>query len=107
MKKEDVIVNSVSSSDPRLRLQKAGLDTNVGKAKDASGPAGTAAPGAVDGVELSKTAQAMPSSGIDVGPPFDLELVTRIKKEIAEGRYPIDLEAITDSLFDSYRDLVS
>lgn len=101
------MVNSVSSSDPRLRLQKAGLESNTSTAKGATAPSAPQAASSVDGVELSKTAQAMPSANAEVGPPFDLELVTRIKKEIAEGRYPIDLEAITDSLFDSYRDLVS
>ena len=48
----------------------------------------------------------MPSA-IEAGPPFDLELVSRTKEQIAEGRYPIDLEAITVCLFDSYRDLMS
>lgn len=100
------MVNSVSSSDLKARLQKASQDQGVAKA-NVDAPKGVAAPAAAaDGVELSKAAQAMPG-GMDVGPPFDLELVSKIKKEIAEGRYPIDLEAITDSLFESYRDLMS
>jgi len=49
----------------------------------------------------------MPSSSNDVGPPFDLEIVSKIKKEIAEGKYPIDLEAITESLYEAYVDLIS
>jgi len=53
------MVNSVSSSDPRLRLQKAGLDTNVAKPKDATAPAAAASATSVDSVDLSKTAQAM------------------------------------------------
>jgi len=101
------MVNSVSSSDPRLRLQKAGLDTKVAKPKDATAPAAAAAATSVDSVDFSKTAQAMPSSSNDVGPPFDLEIVSKIKKEIAEGKYPIDLEAITESLYEAYVDLIS
>lgn len=100
------MVNSVSSSDPRVRLQKAGLDANSGKTKDVAAPAAATSAAAVDGVELSKAAQAMPG-GIEAGPPFDLELVSRIKEKIAEGNYPNDVDAITDSLFDSYRDLMS
>lgn len=100
------MVNSVSSSDPRARLQKTALENNQAKPADTPGVAGTAPAPSADGVELSKAAQAMPSA-IEARPPFDLELVSRIKEEIAEGRYPIDLEAITDSLFDSYRDLMS
>lgn len=101
------MVNSVSSSDLKARLQKASQDPGAAKA-NVETPKGVGAPAAAaaDGVELSKAAQAMPG-GIDVGPPFDLELVSKIKKEIAEGRYPVDLEAITDSLFESYRDLMS
>lgn len=100
------MVNSVSSSDLKARLQKASQDVG-GPKVTAEGTAKVAAPtSATDGVELSKAAQALPG-GIDVGPPFDLELVSKIKKEIAEGRYPIDLESITDSLFESYRDLMS
>lgn len=100
------MVNSVSSSDPRARLQKAALETNQAKPADTPGVAGIAPAPSADGVELSKAAQAMPSA-TEAGPPFDLELVSRIKEQIAEGRYPIDLEAITDSLFNSYRDLMS
>jgi len=37
---------------------------------------------ATNGVELSKAAQAMPGA-IEAGPPFDLELVSRIKEKIA------------------------
>ncbi len=100
------MVNSVSSTDPRARLQKISSDQtgpNPGKTGQVQGAAPAAS---VDQVELSQAAQALPG-GKEVGPPFDLEIVSRIKEQIAEGRYPIDLEAITESLFDSYQDLMS
>lgn len=39
------------------------------------------------------------------GPPFDLETVARIKEAIAEGRYPIDTKAISESLFSGLSDM--
>ncbi|MEC8628650.1 MAG: flagellar biosynthesis anti-sigma factor FlgM [Pseudomonadota bacterium] len=103
------MVDSVSNPGNRVRLHKVGTDaTNTaGKGAQGSGNvAGTSPTTATDDVSLSQAAQTLPS-GLDVGPPFDLELVSRIKKEIAEGRYPIDYERITDSLFESYRDIVN
>ncbi|MCE6952962.1 flagellar biosynthesis anti-sigma factor FlgM [Cereibacter sphaeroides] len=57
-----------------------------------------------DTVELSATALAMPEE-LRSGPPVDLQLVQKIKDAIADGKYPIDLERITDALFSDYLDL--
>jgi negative regulator of flagellin synthesis FlgM len=43
----------------------------------------------------------MPAA-LKAGPPIDIETVTRIREAIAENRYPIDLNAITESLFQSF-----
>jgi negative regulator of flagellin synthesis FlgM len=40
-------------------------------------------------------------------PPVDTESVTRIKKAIAAGKYPVDVDRISDALMDAYRDLKS
>jgi len=40
-------------------------------------------------------------------PPVDTEAVARIKNAIAQGKYPIDVDQITDALMDAYRDLKS
>ncbi|OUD10993.1 hypothetical protein BVC71_01440 [Marivivens niveibacter] len=40
-------------------------------------------------------------------PPIELALVTKLQEQIANGDYPIDLDAITDSLFESYLELNS
>ena len=59
-----------------------------------------------DRVILSAEARGMPAE-LKAGPPMDIEIVRKIKEQIAEGKYPIDLEAITDSLFQSYRELAN
>ena len=38
-------------------------------------------------------------------PPIDSEAVSRIKSAIASGKYPVDVERITDALMDAYREL--
>ena len=40
-------------------------------------------------------------------PPIDTEAVARIKNAIADGKYPIDIDAISDALMDAYRDMKS
>jgi len=40
-------------------------------------------------------------------PPVNTEAVNRIKDAIAKGKYPIDVDQITDALMDAYRDLKS
>ena len=40
-------------------------------------------------------------------PPIDVEAVAKIKDAIANGKYPVDLDKISDMLMDAYRDLKS
>ena len=35
-------------------------------------------------------------------PPIDMAIVNEIKVKVEEGRYPIDLDVITDKLIDSF-----
>ena len=40
-------------------------------------------------------------------PPIDVETVSIIKDAIANGDYPIDLDAVADMLLDAYKDMKS
>jgi negative regulator of flagellin synthesis FlgM len=42
---------------------------------------------------------------LKAGPPFDTAAVNNIKNKLAEGRYPVDVDKITDSLFQGYKEL--
>ncbi|NIY70908.1 flagellar biosynthesis anti-sigma factor FlgM [Marivivens donghaensis] len=87
-----------TADDAAARLQKAKGGPTVGQ------PAAPAAP-AGENVEISApVAQPMPAE-LKSGPPVEMELVTRIQEAIANGSYPIDLEKITESLFQSYLEL--
>ncbi|MFY0682367.1 MAG: flagellar biosynthesis anti-sigma factor FlgM [Thalassovita sp.] len=57
-----------------------------------------------DAVSLSATASSMPSE-LKAGPPFDTEMVNKIKDQLSEGNYPVNVEKITDSLFQGYLEL--
>lgn len=60
-----------------------------------------------DGVSLSEAASTQMGAQLaEKGPPFDLETVAKIKEAIAEGRYPIDTQAIAESLFSGYADML-
>lgn len=37
------------------------------------------------------------------GPPFDTEKVSRIKEAVAQGTYPINREALSDKMFQSFQ----
>ncbi|WP_435256734.1 flagellar biosynthesis anti-sigma factor FlgM [Thioclava sp. FR2] len=56
---------------------------------------------AMDNVMISSAATSLPDE-LKAGPPIDNVSVNRIRQAIAENRYPIDLRAITDSLFQSF-----
>ncbi len=43
-------------------------------------------------------------SALAVSPPVNLELVTEIRNKVEQGRYPIDLDAISAKLFENIQD---
>jgi negative regulator of flagellin synthesis FlgM len=100
------MVDPITASG-RPRIARPGEEMGpalAGVAQAAPGQ-GTASKSASDVVSLSQTAQSLPPELSESGPPMDLEIVKRIKEAIAEGKYPIDLEAITDSLFQDFLEL--
>jgi negative regulator of flagellin synthesis FlgM len=98
------------SIPPRLRLSETGTEARPGTSPEtvSAGSASSvqAPPPAADAATLSETsALQMGETLAAKGPPFDLETVARIKEAIAEGRYPIDTKAISESLFAGLSDL--
>lgn len=103
------MVEPISTSPARPRISRPGED--IGLPAKAAGMTDAKAPSAVlpaggDSVSLSAAARALPAGLKEAGPPMDLESVKRIKDAIAEGKYPIDLEKITESLFRDYLELM-
>ena len=40
-------------------------------------------------------------------PPIDVDSVSKIKEAIANGEYPINLDAVADMLLDAYKEMKS
>ena len=41
------------------------------------------------------------------GPPVDRSLVNEIKTKVEQGRYPIDLDIVTEKMFESFKEAES
>jgi flagellar biosynthesis anti-sigma factor FlgM len=50
-------------------------------------------------LSLSEKVSSLASS-----PPINMELVNEIREKVEQGRYPIDLDAISSKLFESIQD---
>lgn len=72
------------------------------KRKALEAPAAQQAAGSSDVSILSSKAQVREMAE---KPPLDIEAVGRIKEAIANGTYPIDLDRISNKLFENYLEM--
>lgn len=99
------MVESVKNTVNRIEVQR-GQDRKASAASSNAAAPKPAAPG-VDAAEVSKAAAPQMVAMLADKPPVDTVAVERIKAAIKQGRYPIDLDSISDALMDAYRDLKS
>ncbi len=97
------MVNSIKNIVNRVEVQKS---------RDLDNKAGSSIPNtakiehaARDTVKVSEAASPQLVSQLSANPPIDTEAVSRIKNAIAQGKYPVDVDLISDALMDAYRDL--
>ncbi len=97
------MVNSIKNIVNRVEAQKPrDLESKVvpGASKsDKTAPVGA------DSVKVSEAASSQLMAKISQNPPINSEAVSRIKDAIAEGKYPVDIDQISDALMDAYREL--
>ena len=62
---------------------------------------------AVDTVDLSGSLPTATLADFTKKAPIDVESVSKIKEAIANGEYPIDLDAVADMLLDAYKEMKS
>lgn len=101
------MVEPVSHAAGKARIQRSNLDVATPTANSASklsGASTLAGAGASETLSISAAARGLPAE-LKAGPPVDIETVTRIKEAISENRYPIDVQAITESLFQSFLEI--
>ena len=113
------MVDSVSSFGGKIRTGAtasaqsvaAGQGANsaaVAAATQLSRPAGAKNATASGGDVLSLSAQALDlPAELKMGPPLDTAQVSKIKSAIAEGNYPINLDAIKDAMFQAWNETIN
>lgn len=77
--------NKKSSEVSKVDHSKAGIDSNFGK--------------------VSQFISKERVKDMAKEPPIDKQTTSRIKAAIANGDYPIDLDKLTDALFDAYKEM--
>jgi negative regulator of flagellin synthesis FlgM len=112
------MVDSVSSFGGKIRTGAtaatagvaAGAGANgatVAAASQLSRPAGAkSAKSGGDVLSLSANALELPAE-LKLGPPIDTAQVSKIKQAIAEGKYPVNLDAIKDALFEAWHETIN
>lgn len=94
----DIIKTLVQQS-----LSQTSLDARAqAKRKTIDAPVTQQVSGSSDVSILSSKAQV---KDMAEKPPLDIEAVGRIKEAIANGTYPIDLDQISDKLFENYLEM--
>ena len=91
------VPRSSTSSSPSV----GGSNSAVSSPKSGVNSAG------VDSVDISRSIPVTTLADFTKKPPIDTEVVSRIKDAIAQGNYPVDLDAVADMLLDAYRDMKS
>mgnify|MGYP000615883136 CR=1 FL=1 len=74
----------------------------VAKRKTIDAPAAQQASGSSD---VSILSSKMRAKDMAETPPLDIEAVGRIKEAISKGTYPIDLDQISNKLFENYLEM--
>ena len=103
------MVDSVKSAISRIEAPKA-RKVDSPSAQNAQGSKTAQAQSAAavsDSVQLKSAEIAATAKEMASAAPVDMENVNRIKSAIKEGRYPIDIDKISDALMDAYRELKS
>jgi len=94
---KSVVANRVNTpANKQAQALKSELSAAVGASKSS-----------IDSIDVKADSVKLAVAGMASNPPIDVEAVARIKDAIANGKYPVDLDKISDMLMDAYRDLKS
>ena len=101
------MVDSVKHSMNRIDIQR----TRINEVNEKFGTNKSAmvkeAPADNTSIDSSKLEMSDKVAQLAKQPPIDSEAVARIKNAIADGKYPIDIDAVSNALMDAYRDMKS
>ena len=94
------MVDAIKTTVNRLETTKG--RPAEGRPAQNAGSAAVSAPLA-DTVKVSEAASTKSHQQLAEAPPIDSEAVRRIKDAIAQGKYPVDVDLISEALMDAYR----
>jgi negative regulator of flagellin synthesis FlgM len=100
MYQEDVMVDSIKHN-LRQMVAPAPQDAKGASARTSVASSG-ATPNAPQASVDSQLSVKASVASLASSPPIDMEAVTRIKQAIADGKYPLNLELISERLMESY-----
>ena len=103
------MVDSVKNAISRIetpKARKADIPSDRG-AKGQSQHSLEAAASVSDSVQLKSAEISSSVREMAAAAPVDMKNVDRIKSAIKEGKYPIDIDKISDALMDAYREMKS
>ena len=91
------ILNNIQKNDLK-GAKKPGIDNNVSHSSDAS----ELGSNVVDIKETKALVSKMAENA-----PVDVDKVAKIKEAISSGKYPLDLDKLSDALMQAYREMKS
>ena len=101
------MVDSVKNAISRIetpKVRKSDIPSDKGtKGSNSAQPQAAAS----ESVQLKSAEIASSVKEMAAAAPVDMKNVNRIKSAIKEGKYPIDIDKISDALMDAYRELKS
>ena len=96
----DSVRNSPNSGGLTVHDQKKS-NASSGQANQLPGNGNAQADKSSVSVDLTLSEKVSSLAG---SPPINMELVNEIREKVEQGRYPIDLDAISSKLFESIQD---
>ena len=100
------MVDGVKSAISPVDIQKARLAVKDGGEKESNvsqAPVATQS----DSVELKSAEMSSVAKDLASAAPVNFEKVNRIKEAIENGKYPIDIDSVSEALMDAYREMKS
>ena len=101
------MVDSIKQSMNRFDVQRTRINDTDAKSGAKSPDVSKGSALDVANIDTSRLEVSDKVAQLAKKPPIDSEAVARIKNAIADGKYPIDIEAVSNALMDAYRDMKS
>ena len=97
----DTVRNSPNTGSATVQDQRKSRASQTETSQTSAANKATAATPAAVSVDLSVSEKV---KSLSSEPPVNIEVVNEIRQKVSEGRYPIDLNAITNKLFESIKE---